>query len=490
MYVSGPFRVEPRPSGSYGLTAEPSGVMYAVINRHGDMVQVYGRKEDAEKEAARMNKNLAEEREELAGGGVVRWPTFVKGTREEAEAFARNLQDRIGGVVTVGKEKLEGIDAWEIFVGPPPRAELAEGGVIGRLHPGDTTSEGQEVTDTHSVEIDEGDDGTSAVCSCGWVGSRRESREAALDDAHDHLAHPEPEFMAEGGIVKQPWPTGESLRTHLKEDHGYKSDAGIEEDVSYHGLSPRALHSMQHKPPFGRTSDADHSHTDMELAEGGVVKSDYNVFNGAGEQVDSSYDYYYAKELVRELWSKGDMQAKVLDRDGDLVLGGPPLDEGIALVENQGPGVPAIIGEAGPEAVIPLDDPEAVEVMAEAIEEGGAGGDDSAAEEVAEAATAVAEAAEAVAEAAVAEVEVAEEIVETVAELAEDVTEEVADVAEEAIEEASENAETMEELAEEVAEDSLEVAEEATEEAAEVIRDVAPRSRHWSEKPLAELFKR
>jgi hypothetical protein len=168
---------------------------------------------------------------------------------------------------------------------------------------------------------------------------------------------------------------------------------------------------------------------------------------------------------------------------------GTEMQEGAALVENEGPGVSAIVGEEGPEAVIPLDDPQAVEVMAEAIEEGGGGEIQEAdgldaAEAVAEAAEEVAEAATEVAEASA---QVADDSAEIVSELT-DTLEHLADFAEFA--EEAEHVEEMEEHAEHIAE-----AEEAREEeapSAEVAeapkRDAAPRKRHWSQVTLGELF--
>jgi len=165
------------------------------------------------------------------------------------------------------------------------------------------------------------------------------------------------------------------------------------------------------------------------------------------------------------------------------------MQEGAALVEQEGPGVPAIIGEAGPEAVIPLDDPEAVDVMAEAIEEGGAGETDTAdaAEAVAEAAEEVAEAAEEVAEASVEISENLSDVLEHLADFAEEVAEDNAEVAEEAIEDAEEIAEHSEHITAEVAEEA-EAAPEAEASREEVRRDAAPRKRHWSQVTLGELF--
>jgi predicted hydrocarbon binding protein len=158
-----------------------------------------------------------------------------------------------------------------------------------------------------------------------------------------------------------------------------------------------------------------------------------------------------------------------------------------------GPGVNAIVGEAGPEAVIPLDDPDAVEVMAEAIEEGGAGetSDAEAAEAVAEAAEEVAEAATEIAEASATVAEASAEIVDDVT----DVLERLADFAEEATEENAEVAEEAVEAVEEIAEHSEDVTSEVVEEAEPEVeveeapkRDAAPRKRHWSQVTLGELL--
>jgi hypothetical protein len=152
------------------------------------------------------------------------------------------------------------------------------------------------------------------------------------------------------------------------------------------------------------------------------------------------------------------------------------MHEGTALAENVGPGVPAIIGEEGPEAVIPLDDPNAVEVMAEAIEEGTDGEEETAEiEAVAEAAGEIAEAATEVAEASAEVAESAAEIVDAVTEAEEENVEEIADVAEEAID----------------ATEAVVESEEASETVQEAVRsDVPPRKKHWSERKVSELVRR
>lgn len=143
-----------------------------------------------------------------------------------------------------------------------------------------------------------------------------------------------------------------------------------------------------------------------------------------------------------------------------------------------GDSVPAMIGEG--EVVVPLDNPEAVEVMAEAIAEGNGEASQPGTEEVAEAAEAVAEAAEAVAEAA-------EEIAEENAEVAEMAIAATAAVAVEAVES---SAEVSEEATEEVAEVAEEVAEEVPEAAEEIVeeavRDRAPREGHWSQRKMGK----
>lgn len=50
----------------------------------------------------------------------VRWSTFPKGTKQDAERYADKLRDTIGGTIRVG-DYLAGIGAWEIFVGPPAK---------------------------------------------------------------------------------------------------------------------------------------------------------------------------------------------------------------------------------------------------------------------------------------------------------------------------------------------------------------------------------
>lgn len=158
-------------------------------------------------------------------------------------------------------------------------------------------------------------------------------------------------------------------------------------------------------------------------------------------------------------------------------MAGPPdthykAQEGIAVVENEGPGVDAVIGEAGPEAVIPLDDPQAVEVMAEAIEEGSPDASSESVEEVAEAASDVAEAAEAVAEAS-------EEIAEVAGEIAEAAIEASVEVVE--VEAA---AEVVEDIVEAAPDTPEPVEEEAPQAVNVAVPDRAPRSAHWSERPL------
>ena len=141
-------------------------------------------------------------------------------------------------------------------------------------------------------------------------------------------------------------------------------------------------------------------------------------------------------------------------------MAGPP-DTHYKAQEGAIVGVQAVIGEAGPEAVIPLDDPEAVETMADAIAEGGAGGT-SDAEAAVEIATVEAEAA---VEIATVEAEAAVAIVEAEAEAVADVADTQADTAEAALD-------TQESIVEEVP--TSVVAEEAVEAAAEVVPDEAP----------------
>lgn len=136
------------------------------------------------------------------------------------------------------------------------------------------------------------------------------------------------------------------------------------------------------------------------------------------------------------------------------------LEEG-AVVEDVPPGVPAVVGEAGPEAVIPLDDPAAVEVMADAIEEGGAG-ETNANDATVAAAEAVESAAEAVETVAVADA------VEEVAEAQAEETEAVADAVEEVAEAQADETESAAEAVEEVSEDAAEAVEESPDQAPEI----------------------
>lgn len=154
------------------------------------------------------------------------------------------------------------------------------------------------------------------------------------------------------------------------------------------------------------------------------------------------------------------------------------MQEGAAVVEDVPEGVPAIIGEAGPEAVIPLDDPAAVEVMAEAIEEGG-GGESSDVEAAAEAVEAAAEATEAAADAVA--VSAVADAVADVAEADAEAVEAVADAEAEAVEEL---ADATTEVAEAEA-DATEAEAEAVEELAETpdvdvaSLDTSPEETHW-----------
>lgn len=158
----------------------------------------------------------------------------------------------------------------------------------------------------------------------------------------------------------------------------------------------------------------------------------------------------------------------------------PKYQEGVAVAENVGPGVQATIGEEGPEAVIPLDDPDAVETMAEAIAEGTGEGDgekgiEAAGEAVEAAAEAVEEAAETVEETA--------EVVEAVSDNVTDILEKLADFAEEVSEDAAE----MEASSADAVEAAAEAVEETAQETApspEPRRDTPPRSTHWAQRPL------
>jgi hypothetical protein len=293
--------------------------------------------------------------------------------------------------------------------------------------------------------------------------------------------------LEDGAIA---WPAGhdeEAIRDHLKEDHGYNTDAAIDEDVSYVGESPFVLHKTQHTPFFAQAQT--HKHTDMQkrhpMAVGGIIEGyDEGRLNHLRAELEDAVasGNEYAQANIRHA-------IDAIENSLHLAEGGyvEPImepvmaDEGIALVEEIGPGVDAVIGEAGPEAVIPLDDPEAVEVMADAIAEGTGENPSSEPEAVAEAAEAVAEAAEAVAEAA-------EEIAEENAEIAEVAIEAIAEVAEEAVEESGEATEEVAEVAEVAVEEIPEVVEEVeaeaiVEEVAES-RDRAPRDSHWSNRPL------
>ena len=211
------------------------------------------------------------------------------------------------------------------------------------------------------------------------------------------------------------------------------------------------------------------------MAEGGLVE-------GNNQWVTSSWykDKDEAEEAAKRIHDTTGCDVRIgskaegLDAYPVEYWTGPPTymeDGGYIAVEEMDvtlpDGEPAIIGEAGPEAVIPLDNPAATEAIAEALatEAQPNGG----AEEVAEAAEAVAEAAEEVAEAAV-------EIVEVAGEIAEEAIEAEEEVTEVAIEEATK-------VAEESAEESADVAEEVTEDATdaieEVVEDTAPGQSHW-----------
>lgn len=146
------------------------------------------------------------------------------------------------------------------------------------------------------------------------------------------------------------------------------------------------------------------------------------------------YVEYESADAARTAWKQ------VEDTYGEFYEANPEeLQEGAAVVEDVGPGVPAIVGEAGPEAVIPLDDPAAVEVMADAISQGGAGHGANANDATIAAAEAVESAAEAVEVVAVADA--AEGAVEAQAEAAEEIAESQADVASDAVEAVEEVAE-------------------------------------------------
>jgi hypothetical protein len=137
------------------------------------------------------------------------------------------------------------------------------------------------------------------------------------------------------------------------------------------------------------------------------------------------YTEYDSPEAARTAF--GQVESAYAEIEPDV-----EMQEGAALVENEGPGVPAIVGEAGPEAVIPLDDPAAVEVMADAISEAGADTGANANDATIAAAEAVESAAEAVEVVAVADA--VEEVAEAQAEAVEEVAESRAEVAEEAVE--------------------------------------------------------
>ncbi len=112
--------------------------------------------------------------------------------------------------------------------------------------------------------------------------------------------------LAEGGVTS--WPQRDTqLYDHLEHEHNLNRDDLRDEGFGTEEKAA-AAHRMVHRGPF---ANADHKHTDMDVHA-----------------------------------------------------------EGVAVAENVGDGVPAIIGEEGPEAVIPLDSPAAVEVMAQAIAQG------------------------------------------------------------------------------------------------------------------------
>jgi len=178
-----------------------------------------------------------------------------------------------------------------------------------------------------------------------------------------------------------------------------------------------------------------------------IVNEDENGFFGY-EEFDS------AEDANRTF-------AQIEDQYDSWYAGSEDVEMAEGAVVEDAPGVEAIVGEAGPEAVIPLDDPEAVEVMADAIEEGGAG-ETNANDATVAAAEAVESAAEAVEVVAVADA------VEEVAEAEADAVEAQAEAVEEVAEAEADATESAAEAVEEVSEDAAEAVEESPDQAPEI----------------------
>lgn len=292
--------------------------------------------------------------------------------------------------------------------------------------------------------------------------TREKALTAAYRIAMERFDEGGDELMQEGGIVP-----GDNC------DAGHHADEVRRLDI---GGDAGAWLCHKHYLAEGGTEDGwDAAPIYDGMAEGGIVDEE----NGPWAVVVNMPGYLPEAEPAY-FKTEAEAQAYAKEEEAELEEGSPYIVDvvqvyqgGAAVVENIGDGVPAIVGEAGPEAVIPLDDPAAVEVMAEAIEESGA--ESSEAEAVEGAAEAVEEAAEEVEEAAEEVDDASDRIIEVLERLADFASEEVDDSAED-VEEASEDVE-------EAAEDVEEAAEEV-----EKKHDVPPRSMHWSERPLREIL--
>jgi len=274
--------------------------------------------------------------------------------------------------------------------------------------------------------------------------------------------------------VSETHPAGWSLDeflNHLDAEHGWKE--GDESKDIVKGFMTRQGDTPKERKYFQDIVDSRHKPEWWKAAEGGVVRKVYAVVeNMPGYLPESDPVWFaskegaeaYAKEREDELEPDSPYVVDIIEETSDKSVdelneqgygfahGGifpHRMQEG-AIVEEPPAGVPAVIGEAGPEAVIPLDDPAAVETMAEAIEEGGGGTNANdatvaAAEAVESAAEAVevvaaSDAVEAVAESHEAEAEAVEEVVEAAVDAATETKETEADVTKEVVKEAPDRA--------------------------------------------------
>jgi hypothetical protein len=435
-----------------------------------------------------------------------------KGTRAEAEAEAARIQDHIGGTVTVG-EYAEGLEAWPIVVGPPPREDrpstwaerepMAAGGVAGIEYAyrytvtreNDPRSTGDTI---HTV--------TSTARDFAQYAKQQQDRGNRVRVQSKDRAP-----MAAGGVIDHP--------VTLQAGPGY---AGPARSVT----ETKAIHLRQHiQSRHGRYADRSlplgaletmHAHwheigSDRDpMAEGGIVGQQHQVW----AVVENMPGYLPESEPV---WfdSEAEAEAYAKEREAELEPDSPYIVDVIVEVSDQSAedlnqygmaeggvvdaGVDVTVGEAGPEAIIPLDDPEAVEVMAEAIEEAEPTSD------IGEQIEAIEVAAEASAHALVEAGESAEaqdlaaetledlaEVEEHVAEVAEDLAERIDDAADEVDGQPVEEAvlDTAEQLATVASADAEVDAAEASA-AVEVVEDIEPdedpSEEHWL---YRDLFQR